>query len=71
MKKNKYLCPTSKRLVYKICGIVAILLLSLSYYFVPDFWKDKDHIAGIIVYSGSWMITRAGIKKTGVDDEKD
>ena len=71
MKKNKYLCPTWKRIIYKLCGIFVLLLLSLSYYFVPEFWKDKEHILSVILYSATWMITRAGIKKTGVENEKD
>ena len=70
MKKNKYLCPTWKRIIYKICGIIVILLLSLSYFFIPKFWENKEHIISVILYSATWMITRAGIKKVGVDDEK-
>ena len=68
VNKNKnYQCSSLTRFIYKSIGITLLILLSISYWFVPTFWKDKEHIALSAVYSCFWMITRAGIKEVNHD----
>ena len=64
-KKEKYviLCPTWKRLIYKLVGSLIILSAGFLYWMVPHFWDGKELLLGVLTHSSFVLITRAGFTK--------
>ena len=64
-KKEKYviLCPTFKRVLYKVLGSIIIFTAGFLYLMVPNFWDGKELLLGVLTHSSFVLIVRAGFTK--------
>ena len=71
MKKQKEICKDKKiKATFIVLGFLLALLLAYSYFLVPHFWDDKEHLLTMCSAGSFWLLYNGGIRPGGKEDEK-